>query len=219
MKNLKTICASAFALGLCLAVPPAMAQPDQDQDQQHQGGGHHGGHGGHDDNNNDHAGHHGDNGGGGGNDNDNNNNHHGGGGGNDNDNHHAGNNDHHGAHDRNVDVHRNVTVHRHVTVDKVVRERINRRPDVIKIRANVHAPRRFHWRAYVHPAGWYAHRWVYNEVLPIAFYASDYWITDYGQFGLVIPPPGFVWVRVGDDALLIDRETGLIVRVVYDVFY
>lgn len=222
MKNLKTICASAFALGLCLAVPPAMAQQDQDQQDQ---GAHHGGH---NDNNNDHAGHHGDGGGGGGNDNDN---HHGGHGGNNDNNdngHHAGNgggndNNHHAGgnnnHDRTVNVHRNVTVHRTVTVDKVVRDRINRRPDVIKIRANIHAPRRFHWKVYVHPAGWYTHRWAYNEVLPVTFYASDYWINDYGSFGLVLPPPGFVWVRVGNDALLIDRESGLIVRVEYEVFY
>ena len=33
------------------------------------------------------------------------------------------------------------------------------------------------------------------------------------------PPYGYVWVRYGDDALLVDVDTGEILRVVYGVFY
>jgi Ni/Co efflux regulator RcnB len=38
------------------------------------------------------------------------------------------------------------------------------------------------------------------------------------MFELPAPPPGCVWVRYGDDALLVDADTGEIVEVVYDLF-
>ena len=43
--------------------------------------------------------------------------------------------------------------------------------------------------------------------------------TYYGYYGLPYPPPGTVWVRYGDDALLIDQYTGEIVEVIYGLFY
>lgn len=86
-------------------------------------------------------------------------------------------------------------------------------------RRNYQAHRRFHWHLYVRPHGWYAHRWVYGEHLPFGWYARDYWITSYLDFGLMAPPPGTIWVRVGNDALLIDSDTGEVIRVVYGVFY
>jgi len=84
---------------------------------------------------------------------------------------------------------------------------------------NFNAARRYHWRAYVRPHGWYEHRWVFGEILPTLFWTRDYWIDSYTDFGLEDPPYGYVWVRDGDDALLINVETGRILRVVYDVFY
>ena len=36
---------------------------------------------------------------------------------------------------------------------------------------------------------------------------------------LIAPPYGAIWVRVGDDALLIDQYTGEIIEVDYGVFY
>jgi hypothetical protein len=35
----------------------------------------------------------------------------------------------------------------------------------------------------------------------------------------MLPPPGTVWVRYGSDAVLIDRDTGEVIRVVYNIFY
>jgi Ni/Co efflux regulator RcnB len=39
------------------------------------------------------------------------------------------------------------------------------------------------------------------------------------MFGLLIPPYGYVWVRYGDDALLVDTRTGMVLQVRYGVFY
>jgi Ni/Co efflux regulator RcnB len=84
---------------------------------------------------------------------------------------------------------------------------------------NFRAPRRFHAPAYRRPPGWYAHTWTWGQILPAAFWARNYWITDFNIYDLPPPPFGAVWVRVGDDALLIDQDSGEIIEVDYGVFY
>jgi Ni/Co efflux regulator RcnB len=99
------------------------------------------------------------------------------------------------------------------------RDRDRRGFNWTQYRRNFQSPRRFRIGIYHAPRGYYYRRWHYGERLPIAFYARDYWLLDYIAFGLFAPPPGCVWVRYGDDALLIDTETGEIIQVRYDVFY
>jgi Ni/Co efflux regulator RcnB len=94
------------------------------------------------------------------------------------------------------------------------------RADFSSYHRNFSAPRHYHARSnYRRPSGWYAHRWTFGEILPSLFWAPDYWLSDYYDFGLMPPPPGTVWVRDGDDALLIDRDSGEIIQVEYSVFY
>ena len=61
--------------------------------------------------------------------------------------------------------------------------------------------------------------WNYGEFLPSAWYGPDWYILDPWYYDLPLPPPGFDWVRVGDDAVMIDEYTGRIVQVVRDVFW
>ncbi len=82
-----------------------------------------------------------------------------------------------------------------------------------------HASRRFRGPDYRRPAGWYDHRWTFGELLPSAFWARDYWLSDYGAYDLPPPPYGAIWVRVGRDALLVDQDSGEVITVEYDVFY
>lgn len=88
------------------------------------------------------------------------------------------------------------------------------------LRANIRSGHRYHftgdWRR---PSGWYARRWTYGQRLPGGWYGRDYWLSDYVTFGLVAPPDGYEWIREGNDAVLVDVDTGEIIRVVYDVFY
>ena len=35
-------------------------------------------------------------------------------------------------------------------------------------------------------------------------------VTDYGKYGLSPPPPGTMWVREGQDAVLVDQKTGAV---------
>ena len=79
--------------------------------------------------------------------------------------------------------------------------------------------RRFRIAPYRPPVGFYAHRWTFGEFLPSLFWARNYWLLDFADYGLPPPPYGAVWVRVGGDALLIDEYSGEVITVAYDVFY
>lgn len=68
------------------------------------------------------------------------------------------------------------------------------------------------------PHGYYAHRWVRGERLPVAFYARPYVITAYRDCGLRAPPRGYHWVRVDGDAVLAAVATGIVIDTVFHVF-
>jgi Ni/Co efflux regulator RcnB len=88
-------------------------------------------------------------------------------------------------------------------------------------RHNVSASHHFHYRGgeYRWPGGYHYQRWSYGQTFPSIFWAQDYWIDDYADYGLAYPPDGAVWVRYGNDAVLVDRDSGEILEVVYDQFY
>jgi Ni/Co efflux regulator RcnB len=83
---------------------------------------------------------------------------------------------------------------------------------------NFQAARSFRVGPYHRPVGWSPHRWVYGEVLPRAFWAPQYLLTDYWLFALEVPPAGYEWVRSGADALLLNMSNGEILQVEYGVF-
>ena len=78
---------------------------------------------------------------------------------------------------------------------------------------------RYRLGAYRAPYGYYSRAWGFGDFLPRGWYAEDYWLNDFFDYGLPYPPPGFEWVRVGGDALMIDRYTGRIVQVVRGIFW
>ena len=78
---------------------------------------------------------------------------------------------------------------------------------------------RFHWRPYARPRGWYAQQWRFGMYLPYLFWTRNYWITNYWNFGLPQPPYGYIWVREGNNALLINEQDGYILQVIYNIFY
>jgi Ni/Co efflux regulator RcnB len=118
---------------------------------------------------------------------------------------------------RNVTVKRDIDVNRNVTVGRQFDNR-HRNFDIAVFQRNVRAERHFHVGFYRAPVGYHYRRWVYGQRLPSVYFVRDYWLTDYVTFGLMAPPPGFVWVRFGPDAVLIDQFTGEIVQVQYGIF-
>jgi Ni/Co efflux regulator RcnB len=83
------------------------------------------------------------------------------------------------------------------------------------------APRRFHFRGgvYHRPPGFRYRRWSFGDFLPSLYWGSSYWINDFYYYDLMPPPAGTVWVRYGDDAVLIDRFTGEVIQVEYGIFF
>lgn len=96
---------------------------------------------------------------------------------------------------------------------------VQSQPSINSLRFNVQASRQFHNGSYNAPQGYQYRHWGYGERLPRGYFVRDYWITDFLMFGLFTPPTDLIWVRVGDDALLVDRYSGDIVQVDYGVFY
>jgi Ni/Co efflux regulator RcnB len=81
------------------------------------------------------------------------------------------------------------------------------------------AQNRYRIGGYRAPYGYYVRTWGFGDFLPRGWYGQDYWIGDFLDYDLPYPPPGYEWVRVGGDALMIDRYTGRIVQVVRGIFW
>lgn len=94
-----------------------------------------------------------------------------------------------------------------------------RRGDWRRFHRNLSHDRRYNVGRYYAPSGYRYHRFRYGDRLPRIYFGSRFWLSDFFRFGLFAPPPGLIWVRYGPDALLIDRYTGEIVQVRYNVFY
>ena len=92
--------------------------------------------------------------------------------------------------------------------------------------------RRYDWRRYrdshrsIFHIGIYYDPFGYNYYRPFnigyrlypSYYGQQYWI-DPGLYQLPYPPPGTVWVRYWDDALLVDTYTGEVVDVIRNFFW
>lgn len=67
------------------------------------------------------------------------------------------------------------------------------------------------------PGGWNAyHRPTRGWTLPRYWIAPMFYISDYGSYGLSVPPAGYGWSRYYDDAVLIDGR-GRVADVMYGV--
>ena len=78
---------------------------------------------------------------------------------------------------------------------------------------------RFRSDPYVWPRGYSVRSWGVRQILPSFFLMDRYYIDDFWNYGFDEPPYGCRWVRVGDDALLVNVYSGQIVDVVPGVFY
>ncbi|HXO24225.1 MAG TPA: RcnB family protein [Streptosporangiaceae bacterium] len=85
-----------------------------------------------------------------------------------------------------------------------------------RFQARYVSTRHFHYSG-GHPSGWYARAWVFGQILPVGWYAPEYYL-DYGNYDLPQPPIGCEWVQEGSDAVLVDIWTGQVLSVYSDVF-
>ncbi|HEX3672667.1 MAG TPA: RcnB family protein [Rhizomicrobium sp.] len=102
--------------------------------------------------------------------------------------------------------------------DRDTRTTHNKKVDVTTYRKTVTATRHFHIGVYHAPHGYSYRRYNTGDRLDAQFYARDYWLNDFSAYDLIAPPDGYVWVRFGPDALLVDEDDGEVLQVVYGVF-
>lgn len=57
------------------------------------------------------------------------------------------------------------------------------------------------------------HAWRRGQRLPSHYRSSNYYVNDYGRYGLRAPPRGHRWVRADNDYVLATIATGLIIQV------
>lgn len=72
--------------------------------------------------------------------------------------------------------------------------------------------------AWAPPAGLSYRRFGTGETLPAAFFAREYWIDHYTRYNLGTAFAGTVWVRVGPDALLVNKDTRAVLDAQYGLF-
>ena len=78
---------------------------------------------------------------------------------------------------------------------------------------------RFRGPAYRYPRGYGYQYWGFGAFLPGVFLTQDYTLYDYWTYGLPAPPPGYHWIRVGPDALLVRYGDGYVLDAAYGLFY
>lgn len=87
-------------------------------------------------------------------------------------------------------------------------------------RGHYYARERFHIGLYVVPRGYSYRVWRIGDWLPYGYYdGGRYALHDYWRYRLYDPPYWAMWIRVRDDALLVDVDTGEVIDVVYDLFW
>jgi Ni/Co efflux regulator RcnB len=81
-----------------------------------------------------------------------------------------------------------------------------------------HHRNRFHFGIFIDPFGWDYQPFSIGYRLWPAYYGNQYWI-DSSMYGLPYPPPGCVWVRYWNDALLVDTYSGTVIDVIPGFFW
>ncbi|NOW48267.1 Ni/Co efflux regulator RcnB [Novosphingobium sp. SG751A] len=71
---------------------------------------------------------------------------------------------------------------------------------------------------YSPPPGFHYQAWAVGSVLPRVYWGRGYWIDNYWLFALKAPPWECVWVRYGNDAMLVNRRNGAILQILRHKF-
>jgi Ni/Co efflux regulator RcnB len=78
---------------------------------------------------------------------------------------------------------------------------------------------RYRYGSYHRPSGYYYRQWHRGDRLPRGWYGSSYVVYDWAPYRLYAPPYGYHWVRVGDDVILTAIATGVVLDVLYNIWY
>jgi Ni/Co efflux regulator RcnB len=81
-----------------------------------------------------------------------------------------------------------------------------------------HHRSQFHLGLFIDPFGWDYQPFSIGYRMWPAYYGNQYWI-DPAEYGLPYPPPGAVWVRYWNDAILVDTYTGTVIDEIPNFFW
>ncbi len=98
----------------------------------------------------------------------------------------------------------------------------NRHPNNWDNRSHDHvdyARTRYHYGYYAPPRGYYNRTWYRGDRLPYGWYSNAYVVHDWHPYHLYAPPYGYQWVRVGNDVVLTALATGVVLDVLYNIWY
>jgi Ni/Co efflux regulator RcnB len=84
-------------------------------------------------------------------------------------------------------------------------------------RRSVTVTHHYHEAAFVAPSGYTYTRYDLGQRVPMTLVAQPYELR-YQTYGLQMPPAELAWVRVGNDALLVNRRDGEVVQTQYGIF-
>jgi Ni/Co efflux regulator RcnB len=76
----------------------------------------------------------------------------------------------------------------------------------------------FHFGIFIDPFGWDYQPFDIGYRMWPQYYGNQYWI-DPGVYGLPYPPPGAVWIRYWNDAILVDTYSGTVIDVIPGFFW
>jgi Ni/Co efflux regulator RcnB len=107
----------------------------------------------------------------------------------------------------------------HVTIHSSRHGAVHGRVNMAHFHHVFRAPHRYRIGVWHAPRGFRYRRFGIGEHIPALLLVPAFFLLDYYDYGLEEPDYGYVWVRDGDDAVLVDRYTGEVVEVEYDVFY
>ena len=105
-------------------------------------------------------------------------------------------------------------------VNNTVTRNVRKTVDITKYRKVVQAPRRYRIaKVWSPPRGFAYRRFGLGERVPSILLVADFFLTEFSSYGLEAPPYGYVWVRDGIDAVLVNQATGEVIQVQYGLFY
>lgn len=85
-------------------------------------------------------------------------------------------------------------------------------------RKTVTSTKHYQAGAFVAPSGYTYEKFrVGDHVSPLLLHGNVA-LTDFQTYQLIAPPQGAMWIRDGNDALLVDTNTGEVIQAQYDLF-
>jgi len=102
------------------------------------------------------------------------------------------------------------------SVDKTTTTTTTANDGYATYRKTVTSKKHYDAAAFQAPSGYTYSRFAVGQHVPQSLIAVQ--LNDYQNYALVTPPSGLTWIRNGNDALLIDANTGEVIQADYDLF-